>query len=79
MIITYVNIILFVVYLNNAYYMSEKAIRFAAAHAVKKSGMPKHATVHTLRCSFATHLLLNGIHLREIQELLGHKNINILI
>ena len=44
--------------------------------AVRKSGIIKHATVHTLRHSFATHLLLHGVNIREVQELLGHSNVN---
>jgi integrase/recombinase XerD len=41
---------------------------------VRQSGIPKDASIHTLRHAYATHLLERGISLRVIQELLGHKS-----
>lgn len=49
----------------------QKSIRRAA----KRSGIAKRITCHTLRHSFATHLLEDGCDIRKLQEILGHKNI----
>jgi integrase len=57
------------------HHISEKAIQSAIKSALRKAGIVKHASVHTLRHSFAAHLLMNGVNIREIQDLLGHKNV----
>jgi len=57
------------------HHISDKMIQNAVKNALRKSGIPKHASVHTLRHSFATHLLQSGVNIREVQSLLGHKNV----
>jgi site-specific recombinase XerD len=44
--------------------------------ALKRSGIEKHVTLHTLRHSFATHLCEKGVDIRQIQCLLGHTTIS---
>ena len=57
------------------HHISDKAVQDAMSKAVKKAGIEKQATVHSLRHSFATHLLMQGVNIRQVQEYLGHKNV----
>jgi site-specific recombinase XerD len=61
--------------IDRRHHMGDSVVQKAAKPAAQEPGIHKPVSVDTLRHSFATHLHLNGVDIRQIQEYLGHANV----